>query len=245
MNRTLYALTLVTFLATPIMLLTGTFGMNFSDMLELVCTFPSPYLHPLPPPLLRVARERHTRPLSRMQSSPSSDSSHGPSAKQTGRTTPLSLLLLSGVYILGPVPICETGNPSHKEREGLGEGSAAPSAVTQFSVTHTPSSLIPSCAPHPGPYGPGPPGVCHDGVQVLRGRGDGRYVQPAPPALPLRPLRRPHLTRIRVPCPLRSASARSGQPGPGPCAGPALVGRRLNLAPTASAIIASLPRDNL
>ncbi len=36
MNRTLYALTLVTFLATPIMLLTGTFGMNFSDMLELV-----------------------------------------------------------------------------------------------------------------------------------------------------------------------------------------------------------------
>ena len=36
MNRTLYALTLVTFLATPVTLLTGTFGMNFSDMRELV-----------------------------------------------------------------------------------------------------------------------------------------------------------------------------------------------------------------
>ncbi len=44
MNRTLYALTLVTFLATPITLLTGTFGMNFSDMHELV-------LHPRPPPI--------------------------------------------------------------------------------------------------------------------------------------------------------------------------------------------------
>ena len=36
MNRTLYALTLVTFLATPVALLTGTFGMNFTDMRELV-----------------------------------------------------------------------------------------------------------------------------------------------------------------------------------------------------------------
>jgi Mg2+ and Co2+ transporter CorA len=36
MNRTLYALTLVTFLATPVTLLTGTFGMNFTDMRELV-----------------------------------------------------------------------------------------------------------------------------------------------------------------------------------------------------------------
>jgi Mg2+ and Co2+ transporter CorA len=36
MNRTLYALTLVTFLATPVVLVTGTFGMNFSDMRELV-----------------------------------------------------------------------------------------------------------------------------------------------------------------------------------------------------------------
>ncbi len=42
MNRTLYALTLVTFLATPIILLTGTFGMNFSDMLELVRPHPTP-----------------------------------------------------------------------------------------------------------------------------------------------------------------------------------------------------------
>jgi Mg2+ and Co2+ transporter CorA len=36
MNRTLYALTLVTFLSTPVALLTGTFGMNFDDMWELV-----------------------------------------------------------------------------------------------------------------------------------------------------------------------------------------------------------------
>ncbi len=36
MNRTLYALTLVTFLSTPVALLTGTFGMNFKDMRELV-----------------------------------------------------------------------------------------------------------------------------------------------------------------------------------------------------------------
>jgi hypothetical protein len=40
MNRTLYALTLVTFLSTPVVLLTGTFGMNFSDMWELVRTTP-------------------------------------------------------------------------------------------------------------------------------------------------------------------------------------------------------------
>ncbi len=42
MNRTLYALTLVTFLSTPIVLLTGTFGMNFSDMRELVRAPASP-----------------------------------------------------------------------------------------------------------------------------------------------------------------------------------------------------------
>jgi Mg2+ and Co2+ transporter CorA len=36
MNRTLYALTLVTFLATPVVLVTGSFGMNFTDMRELV-----------------------------------------------------------------------------------------------------------------------------------------------------------------------------------------------------------------
>jgi Mg2+ and Co2+ transporter CorA len=36
MNRSIHALTLVTFLATPVTLLTGTFGMNFSDMRELV-----------------------------------------------------------------------------------------------------------------------------------------------------------------------------------------------------------------
>ena len=50
MNRTLYALTLVTFLATPVMLLTGTFGMNFDDMHELV--------QPLPPPDLFGHRPR-------------------------------------------------------------------------------------------------------------------------------------------------------------------------------------------
>ncbi len=36
MNRSIHALTLVTFLATPVTLLTGTFGMNFTDMRELV-----------------------------------------------------------------------------------------------------------------------------------------------------------------------------------------------------------------
>jgi hypothetical protein len=36
MNRSVHALTLVTFLATPVTLLTGTFGMNFADMYELV-----------------------------------------------------------------------------------------------------------------------------------------------------------------------------------------------------------------
>ena len=36
MNRSVHALTLVTFLATPVTLLTGTFGMNFTDMHELV-----------------------------------------------------------------------------------------------------------------------------------------------------------------------------------------------------------------
>ena len=36
MNRTLYTLTLITALATPLMLLTGLFGMNFVDMDELV-----------------------------------------------------------------------------------------------------------------------------------------------------------------------------------------------------------------
>jgi hypothetical protein len=36
MNRTLYALTLVTFLATPVILVSGSFGMNFTDMRELV-----------------------------------------------------------------------------------------------------------------------------------------------------------------------------------------------------------------
>ncbi len=36
MNRSLHALTLVTFCSTPIVLLTGTFGMNFADMHELV-----------------------------------------------------------------------------------------------------------------------------------------------------------------------------------------------------------------
>jgi hypothetical protein len=51
MNRTLYALTLVTFLSTPVALLTGTFGMNFDDMHELVCC-PSrqPTLAPQLPP---------------------------------------------------------------------------------------------------------------------------------------------------------------------------------------------------
>jgi hypothetical protein len=59
MNRTLYALTLVTFLSTPIALLTGTFGMNFADMRELVnlqapsalATFLSSSLLLLSPPL--------------------------------------------------------------------------------------------------------------------------------------------------------------------------------------------------
>ncbi len=36
MNRTLYTLTLITALATPLMFLTGLFGMNFADMDELV-----------------------------------------------------------------------------------------------------------------------------------------------------------------------------------------------------------------
>jgi Mg2+ and Co2+ transporter CorA len=36
MNRTLYTLTLITALATPLMFLTGLFGMNFTDMKELV-----------------------------------------------------------------------------------------------------------------------------------------------------------------------------------------------------------------
>jgi hypothetical protein len=36
MNKTLYTLTLITALATPLMFLTGLFGMNFADMEELV-----------------------------------------------------------------------------------------------------------------------------------------------------------------------------------------------------------------
>ncbi len=36
MNLTLYSLTLITALATPLMFLTGLFGMNFADMEELV-----------------------------------------------------------------------------------------------------------------------------------------------------------------------------------------------------------------
>lgn len=36
MNQTLYTLTLITAVATPLMLLTGLFGMNFDDMDELV-----------------------------------------------------------------------------------------------------------------------------------------------------------------------------------------------------------------
>ena len=36
MNRTLYTLTLITALATPLIFLTGLFGMNFADMDELV-----------------------------------------------------------------------------------------------------------------------------------------------------------------------------------------------------------------
>ncbi len=35
-NRTLYALTLVTAVATPVIICTGIFGMNFEDMPELV-----------------------------------------------------------------------------------------------------------------------------------------------------------------------------------------------------------------
>ncbi len=35
MNRTLYALTLITAISTPITFLTGIFGMNFEDMHEL------------------------------------------------------------------------------------------------------------------------------------------------------------------------------------------------------------------
>ncbi len=36
MNQTLYTLTLITAVATPLMFLTGLFGMNFADMDELV-----------------------------------------------------------------------------------------------------------------------------------------------------------------------------------------------------------------
>jgi Mg2+ and Co2+ transporter CorA len=36
MNKTLYTLTLITAIATPLMLTTGLFGMNFDDMSELV-----------------------------------------------------------------------------------------------------------------------------------------------------------------------------------------------------------------
>jgi Mg2+ and Co2+ transporter CorA len=36
MNKTLYTLTLITALATPLIFLTGLFGMNFTDMKELV-----------------------------------------------------------------------------------------------------------------------------------------------------------------------------------------------------------------
>ena len=36
MNKTLYTLTLITAIATPLMFLTGLFGMNFDDMDELV-----------------------------------------------------------------------------------------------------------------------------------------------------------------------------------------------------------------
>ncbi len=36
MNLTLYTLTLITALATPLIFLTGLFGMNFTDMDELV-----------------------------------------------------------------------------------------------------------------------------------------------------------------------------------------------------------------
>jgi hypothetical protein len=36
MNKTLYTLTLITAVATPLMFLTGLFGMNFTDMTELV-----------------------------------------------------------------------------------------------------------------------------------------------------------------------------------------------------------------
>ena len=50
MNRTLYALTLVTFLATPIALLIGTFGMNFDDMHELVRDSLPPNLPQATPP---------------------------------------------------------------------------------------------------------------------------------------------------------------------------------------------------
>ncbi len=40
MNRTLYALTLVTTIATPLAVTSGVFGMNFTDMHELVALLP-------------------------------------------------------------------------------------------------------------------------------------------------------------------------------------------------------------
>ncbi len=40
MNLTLYTLTLITALATPLIFLTGLFGMNFADMTELVLSLP-------------------------------------------------------------------------------------------------------------------------------------------------------------------------------------------------------------
>ena len=43
MNKTLYTLTLITALATPLIFLTGLFGMNFVDMDELVLAHASAY----------------------------------------------------------------------------------------------------------------------------------------------------------------------------------------------------------
>ena len=43
MNLTLYTLTLITALATPLIFLTGLFGMNFADMDELVLTVSMPW----------------------------------------------------------------------------------------------------------------------------------------------------------------------------------------------------------
>ncbi len=43
MSKTLFALTLVTAITTPIMICTGIYGMNFADMPELVQPSPTPF----------------------------------------------------------------------------------------------------------------------------------------------------------------------------------------------------------